>query len=88
MDKNLKAYGDVRRATSVWDTIPSIKFLLASKQPLNIIDAILTKYTNNSIILHIDENKKYHLDKNIGKEVIVIPNKYYNNFILLNKIFS
>jgi hypothetical protein len=79
-DNNLFAYGDVRRATRVWDTIPSIKYLMETCPDLAIFDFSFSEYSDNSVILRANSGSIYELEDRIGREVIIIPKIHFEKF--------
>jgi hypothetical protein len=68
---NLSAYGDVRRATSIWDTVPSIKFLIEKKDDIVVALGNFSEYSNTSTILTFVGDNLYRIDGDVGKEIIV-----------------
>lgn len=78
-DNNLRAYGDVRGVTKIWDTIPSIAFLLEANK-FDILDGRYRRYTGEEIIV---EQKKHDPEVNhkLGKRVIIIRKGDYDLFM-------
>jgi fructose-1,6-bisphosphatase/inositol monophosphatase family enzyme len=80
-DGNLLAYADVRRATQVWDTIPSIKFLLESERGDKILKGNLKPYGNDDVIIEKSTGGYFQINTDTGKEVIILRDSDYNRFI-------
>ncbi len=80
-DGNLRAYADVRRATRVWDTIPSIKFLMESKSRNKILKGNLKPYGNDDVIVEKSNGGDFQIHTDTGKEVIILRDSDYNKLI-------
>ncbi|HTV46983.1 MAG TPA: hypothetical protein VMG59_00935 [Phycisphaerae bacterium] len=78
---NLVAYGDVRHATKIWNTVPSIKFILEYR-PNNyiVMRENFKPYTNRDLIFKIDQEGHLQQADCVGNEVIVIHNKDVDKF--------
>lgn len=76
----LIAYGDWRRATKIWDTIPSIKYILECCKDCRVLNGNLKEY-NESQILCEKRGRTYKFNKNLGAEIIVIRNEYYEELL-------
>ena len=84
-DRNLVAYGDLREAGRIWDTVPSIKFLLETGQDCHIIDADFKHYSNDSIIMDTGTNGYAQVNNTLGRGIVVIGNRDYKK---MQKYFS
>jgi fructose-1,6-bisphosphatase/inositol monophosphatase family enzyme len=76
-DGNLLAYGDLRGEARIWDTVPSIKFLMEMKRGYHILDATFQPYDNNSVIIGIGINGHVRINNDLGKGIIVIQDRDY-----------
>jgi fructose-1,6-bisphosphatase/inositol monophosphatase family enzyme len=76
-DGNIVAYGDLREAGRIWDTVPSIKFLLETGQDYHILDADIKPYSNDSIIMESGTNGYTQVNNSLGKGIVVIGDRDY-----------
>ncbi len=76
-DKQLVAYGDLRGVTRIWDTIPSIKFLLECDKEFIILGHNFQKYSDDTVILYNDGKGNFSFNNDIGKNVIVLRKRDY-----------
>lgn len=79
-DNNLFAYGDIRRATRIWDSIPSIKYILETRKDYIIFDSSYSRYNNETVLLRINSDSNYTLDDYVGKEFVIIPKVDFEKF--------
>jgi fructose-1,6-bisphosphatase/inositol monophosphatase family enzyme len=73
---NLIAYGDVRHATSIWDTIPSIKYILEDNHGFLALSGNFQEYNDSNVVLRHLGNEMYTVDENVGKDIIVFHRSY------------
>jgi len=74
-DGNLLAYGDVRRATSIWDTAPSVKYLIECEHPLVVLSGEFDRYSNDSPLLLSNGNQTYAVRTDFGDTIIVMSER-------------
>jgi len=80
MGDGIIAYADFRRATEVWDTIPSIRMLLELGDRYTVMDADFKEYSLNTALLQKVENGYYRPRRDVGKEVAVLRNQHCAEF--------
>jgi fructose-1,6-bisphosphatase/inositol monophosphatase family enzyme len=68
---NLAAYGDLRQQARIWDTIASIRFILAHGEPWMAVDADWRPYTGRDIIFRRDTAGGLRSNDELGRSVIV-----------------
>lgn len=71
LNENLFAYGDWRHAAYIWDTIPSIKLILESKEDIHVLDGSLRPYSNDTIIMK-KNYEGYYEPEDTGREVAIL----------------
>ena len=71
---NIIAYGDLRGATRIWDTIPSIKFLMEYDSTLRLLENERDLYSGETIILINNKNGKFEINKQAGSRIIILRN--------------
>ena len=77
---SIVAYGDFRWATRLWDTIPSIRFLLEYERDFAILDGKIDQYTLNTPLLRKLSNGFYESLDDTGREVVVIRERFKQDF--------
>jgi len=80
-DKNLIAYGDLRQATNICDTIPSIKFALEHRYKLHLLNGDFNEYDNNTVIFDHLGGGEYKIKSEMGNQIIVLRPNHYKKFI-------
>lgn len=80
-DGNLLAYADVRRATQIWDTIPSIKFLMESESQNKILKGNLKPYGNDDVIVEKCNGDNFRIHPDTGKEVLILRKSDHDKLI-------
>lgn len=83
-EKNILAYGDVRGATRLWDSIPSLRYLLEFKA-IKTYDYRLKEYNLDMPIFSL-KNGLVHFHTDLGNSMIIIL-KEFESRILQEKAY-
>lgn len=78
VDRNLRAYGDKREVTHIWDTIPSIRYMMEFND-LKLLKGDGTEYNGSDWIIRAQDKKI--VKNNIGTSSIILFEQDYSDFM-------